>query len=76
MRHEALPHHEHRRTNQQFWRLLVPEIRFPAFRAMNTMLADGTLRQSSATRLLRDLWNTPDEYFDDTTRNWRAKPVE
>lgn len=60
MKHEALPHAEHAIVNQKFWHLVVPEIRpGSAFRAISNMLADGTLRQSSATRLFQDLWRVP-----------------
>ncbi len=75
MRHEALPHPEHHEVNQRFWRMVVPSINFPAFRALNTMLEQGTLRQSSASRLLQDLWSDG-SMFDDTNRNWRVKPVD
>lgn len=75
MKHEALPHAEHQEVNARFWRVVVPQMNFPAFRALNTMLAQGTLRQSSATRLLQDLWSDS-SVFNDTNRNWRVKPVD
>ncbi|QNJ57660.1 hypothetical protein SEA_KEANU_55 [Streptomyces phage Keanu] len=75
MKHEALPHSEHAEVNERFWPIIVPQINFPAFRAMNTMLKEGTLRQSSAARLEQDLWSDG-SLFDDTNRNWRVKPVD
>lgn len=74
MRHEALPHAEHAEVNARFWRVIVPMINFPAFRAINTMLDQGTLRQSSASRLLQDLWSESSTLYDDTQRAWRSNP--
>jgi hypothetical protein len=37
------------------------------------MMDMGTLRQSSATRLLQDLWQDPGEYFANIRETWRAK---
>lgn len=74
MRHEALPHAEHVQVNERFWRVIIPMINFLAFRAMNTMLEQGTLRQQSATRLLQDLWAEQSTFYDDTQRAWRATP--
>lgn len=72
---EDLPHAEHHAINERFWPIIVPSINFPAFRALNGMMAQGTLRQSSATRLFEDLWSDG-SVFDDTNRNWRVKPVD
>lgn len=72
---EDLPHAEHHEINARFWPIIVPMINFPAFRALNTMSEQGTLRQSSATRLLKDLWSDG-SLLDDTNRNWRVKPVD
>lgn len=75
MKHEALPHDEHQPTNERFWPIIVPQINFPAFRAINNMMAGDILRQESASRLLQDLWSDGSLY-DDTNRNWRVKPVD
>lgn len=72
---EDLPHAEHHPINERFWPIIVPEINFPAFRAINGMLAQGTLRQKSADRLLQDLWSDG-SLLNDTDRNWRVKPVD
>lgn len=75
MKHEALPHSEHQPNNEQFWPIVVPQVNFPAFRALNNMLDMGTLRQESASRLFQDLWSDG-SLFNDTNRNWRVKPVD
>ena len=72
---EDLPHTEHQEINARFWPVIVRQINFPAFRALNSMMNMGTLRQSSATRLFEDLWSDG-SLFNDTDRNWRVKPVD
>lgn len=72
MQHEALPHHLHIVVNQKFWRLVVPEVQPTAFRALGNMLAAGTLRQQSASRLLQDLW-APASVFNTPAKNWQVK---
>lgn len=70
MKHEALPHAEHAQVNRKFWHQVIPEVRLSAMRAAGTLLEDGTLRQSSASRLFQDLWNFPDVVFVNRPRNW------
>lgn len=72
MKHEALPHHEHVVINQRFWRIIIPEVQMTAFRALGNMLADGMLRQQSASRLLQDLW-VPASTLKVSAKNWQVK---
>lgn len=75
MRHESLPLTPAERKAELFryYRVLVPETREVARIALSNMMIEGTLRQSSATRLLRDLWQDPSEYFSDIRTAWKAK---
>lgn len=76
--HEAIPmtHKERRRELIRFYRLMVPETQETARIALANMMEMGTLRQSSATRLLQDLWQDPADYFSNIREAWRARPVE
>ncbi|QJD54002.1 hypothetical protein SEA_GALACTICA_55 [Streptomyces phage Galactica] len=78
MRHEEIPMScgQRRQEAARFFRIVVPESRPQAQRALCTMLEMGTLRQASATRLFQDLWNTPDEFFSNVRETWRAKRSE
>jgi hypothetical protein len=73
--HEAIPmdHGQRRHELTKFYRILVPETRETARKALSNMMDMGTLRQSSATRLLQDLWQDPGEYFANIRETWRAK---
>lgn len=78
MRHEALPltPAERKAELYRLYRLIVPETNEVARNALSNMLASGTLRQSSATRLLQSLWQDPTEYFSDIREAWRAQRAD
>lgn len=78
MRHEEIQMScgQRRQEAAKFFRIVVPETRPVAQRAISTMLEMGTLRQSSTTRLVQDLWNTPDEFFSDIRKTWRSKAAD
>jgi hypothetical protein len=78
MNHEGIPmsHAQRRAELTRFYRIVVPETRPTARTALSNMLDMGTLRQSSATRLLQDFWQEPDEYFSNICETWRAKRAE
>lgn len=78
IRQESIPmtYQQRRHEYAKFFRIVVPETRPTAQRALSDMMDMGTLRQSSASRLFQDLWNTPDEFFADVREAWRAKPTD
>lgn len=78
MRHEEIPMSCGQRRGEmaKFYRIILPETKPVALKAISTMMEQGTLRQSSASRLFQDLWNEPNEYFANIRETWRAKRAE